>query len=62
MILPRQIWDLEERVCLNTLVDAFPHPPFWIRQPMTAFEWYDGSQSIIASFSSKVRCGAVSCV
>eukprot|EP00038_Savillea_parva_P003051 m.120454 g.120454 ORF g.120454 m.120454 type:complete len:1304 (+) comp11055_c0_seq1:218-4129(+) len=49
-----KIWDVVERVCLNTLIDIFPHPEFWVRIPISAFVWHDMSQSIIVTCSKEL--------
>lgn len=49
-----KIWDVIERVCLNTLIDIFPHPEFWVKIPISAFEWHDMSQSIIVCVSKEL--------
>mmetsp|Transcript_24890 Transcript_24890/g.64815 ORF Transcript_24890/g.64815 Transcript_24890/m.64815 type:complete len:1231 (+) Transcript_24890:364-4056(+) len=49
-----KIWDVVERVCLNTLVDIFPHPEFWVKVPISTFHWHDQSQSIIVACSKEL--------
>lgn len=49
-----KIWDLEERVCLNTLVDISAPSMFTPRRPVTAIMWHRGSQAVLMAFTKEI--------
>jgi WD40 repeat protein len=49
-----KIWDLEERACLNTMMNISDPPRFGSRRPVTTILWHRDTQTAVLAFCSEL--------